>query len=505
MAPENNSEPKDLQWFLSSVESETLKLHNISFYLNQPTSECVQETENSITIKLSEEQQDNELDNINLSHFLIVLTTSKSPLNNLEFHQVEWNLQQVQNLGLLLDNLSVKQVVFKRNKFESDSMTELGEILRRNNGIKEVMFYGSSLKHVGATCLASALKDNECLEELQIWEDSIGSKGAEELSKMIEVNPNLKSLTIFDSNSITATPLVSAVLARNRAMEVHVWCGGKNGDISKVVEFVNMTLKIYRLDVSGCCRVATAMGMNSTVRTLDMSGVRLKSRWGKEFRYVLEQNRTLKEVTLSKTGLKDKGIVYVAAGLFRNCSLESLFVHDNRFSGIGVEHLLCPLSRFSSLQSQANVSLKSVTFGGGRSKIGRDGVAAILQMITTNETVTRLGIYDDKSLRPDDFVRMFKSLQKNASLRQLSLQGCRGVRGELVQEAIMETLQVNPRIEDIDLERTPLKIAGNADGIYQKLGQKEKSEPDLEVIKDMPLTEPKSCRVFFCGQEYAGK
>lgn len=219
----------------------------------------------------------------------------------------------------------------------------------------------------------------------------------------------------------------------------------------------------------------------------------------------MEQNHTLKEVNISRTCLKDKGVVYVAAGLFKNRTLESLYIHGNWFSGAGVEHLLCPLSRFSSLQRQANTTLKAVTFGGEKTKIGRDGVTAILHMLTTNETVTRLGIYDDQSMRPDDFVRIFRSLQKNASLRELGLQGCRGVRGDLLQQAIMETLQVNPWIEEIDLDRTPLQKMGKAEGIYQRLGRKERSEPEMDFFKDMPLSEPKSCRVFFCGQEYAGK
>ncbi|KAM1100768.1 hypothetical protein ACFX2B_007117 [Malus domestica] len=283
------------------------------------------------------------------------------------------------------------------------------------------MFSESGMGSAGAAFLASALKVNERLEELQIWEDSIGSKGAEELSKMIEVNSTLKVLTIFYSNSITATPLVSAVLARNRTVQVHVWSGENGERSSKVVEFLpeNSTLRIYRLDLLGACRVACALGWNSTVKSLYLTGVGLKSRWAKKFRWVLEQNQSLKEVILSKTWLKDKEVVYVAAGLFKNQSLESLYLDGNVFGGIGVEHLLCPLSRFSALQYQANITLKAVTLGVGRTKIGREGLVAILQMLTTNESLTRLGIYDDENLRPDDFVKLFKTLEKNASLRHL--------------------------------------------------------------------------------------
>ncbi|KAJ8766512.1 hypothetical protein K2173_023759 [Erythroxylum novogranatense] len=503
----SNQKLKDLQWLLEVTKSQSLNLQNISFCLSQPISGCYQETENSLNVNISKDSSSL------FSNILSDLGTAKSiqsTLTNLEFHRVEWGLEQMVYLGILVQHGSnVKQLMFRRNKFPKECLSELCEVFKSNGVIKEVIISESDIGSTGAGLIADALKVNESLEELQIWEDSIGSKGAEELSKMIEVNCTLKLLTIFDSHSLAAAPLISAVLARNRAMEVHVW-SGENGERStKVVEFVpdNSTLRIYRLDVSGACRVACALGLNTTVKSLDMSGVHLKSRWAKEFRWVLEQNQSLKEVRLSKTCLKDKGVVYVAAGLFRNKKLESLYLDGNWFNGVGIEHLLCPLSRFSALQSQANITLKSLAFGGGRTKIGRDGLAAIVQMLTTNETVTKLGIYDDESLRPNDFVKILRSLERNASLRYLSLQGCRGVQGELVVKSIMETLQVNPWLEEIDLARTPLQNSGKADAIYQRLGQNGKTEPEADtgLLKDMPLTEPKSCRVFFCGQEAAGK
>ncbi|OVA03829.1 Leucine-rich repeat [Macleaya cordata] len=498
---------RDLQWALQAINSEGENLHSISFYFSQPTTGCFKETENSMNINIWTNKDSLQ----HFSHLLTVIGAAKNTqksLTNLEFQRVEWELEQVRNLRALLEkNQNIKQVVFRRNSFNTEGLWELSEMLRRNEGIKEIIFSESGIGSSGVGLLASALKDNDNLEELQIWDDSIGLKGAEELSKMIEVNSKLKLLIILDSNSITATPLISAVLARNRVMEVHIWSGESGGKHSKVVEFVpeNSTLRIYRLDLSGSCRVACALGWNSTVRSLDMSGIRLKSRWAKEFRGVLEQNRTLKEVILSKTCLKDKAIVYIAAGLFKNQFLESLYVDGNWFSGVGVEHLLCPLTRFSALQNQANTSLKSVTFGGGRTKIGRDGIAAILQMLITNQSLVRLGIYDDESLRQEDFVRIFRSLERNATLKYLSLQGCKGVEGELVLQTIMETLQVNPWIEDIDLTRTPLHSAGKTQEIYQKLGQNGKIEAEIDLLKDMPLTAPKSCRVFLCGQEFAGK
>ncbi|KAI3755914.1 hypothetical protein L1987_55723 [Smallanthus sonchifolius] len=502
----SNQNLRDLQWLLQSIQTQTLNLKSISFHLSQPTSCCHQQTQDSIHINISNETH------FQFSNILTLLSscsTTRFSLQNLEFYQVEWDLEEVKNLELLLANSSnVKRVEFKKNKINFECMDGLAKILKKNKVVKEIMLCESRIGSYGASLIASALKINTCLEELQIWEDSIGSKGAEEISKMIEANSTLKLLIIFDSSSITATPLISAVLARNRSIELHVWSGEHDQNTSsKVVEFApeSSTLRIYRLTVSGACRVACALGWNTTVRSLDLTGVKLKSWWAKEFRWVLEQNRSLKEVNLSKTWLQNKGVVYVAAGLFKNQSLEILNLDDNRFNGVGVEHLLCPLTRFSTLQIQANVTLKSITFGGKRSKIGRDGLIAVLQMLSTNQTVTRLGIYEDQSLRPQDFIRVFKSLERNASLKCLSLQGCKGVDGDLVLKAIMETLQVNPWIEEIDISRTPLQVSGKAEEIYLKLGQNAKSEPEVDLLKDMPMTVPKSCRIFICGQEFAGK
>ncbi|KAG6592075.1 Protein TORNADO 1, partial [Cucurbita argyrosperma subsp. sororia] len=488
----------DLESTLHALGPDNPFPQSLTFHLSQSTSFCHVETENSMKVDISRDNSPY------FSRFLTALSCHSS-LRSLEFHHVDWELAQMRELCRLVeDNPSVRHVVFRRNRLSNECLAELCCVLRINRGIKELTFSECGIGSVGVGLIASGLKVNDSLEEFQVREDSIGSKGVEELSKMVEENSTLKLLSIFDTNSITVTPLIAAVLAMNRNLEVHIW----SGKSSKVVEFVpgSSTLRIYRLDMNGARTVACSLGLNSTVKTLDMTGIQLKSRWAREFRWVLEQNRCLREVKLSKTHLKDEAIVHIAAGLFKNKHLQSLFLDGNLFTGIGVEHLLCPLSRFSTLQLQANITLRYVAFGGRRNKIGRDGLAAILHMLTTNETLTHLGIYDDHSLKPNDIVRIFRSLEKNASLRHLSLPGCKGVDGDMVLQTITGMLEVNPWIEDIDLSGTPLQNSGKANGVYQRLGQNRNTdlEPPVDSL-DTTLTEPKSCRIFLCGQEYAGK
>ncbi|CAH2069805.1 unnamed protein product [Thlaspi arvense] len=506
MASEADQCSIDLSLFLKAIQDPDqnfFNLQTLTISASGVSTHCQVITENSsMNINVTSSSA--------ICQIFIELATSletHTSVSNLEFEGIAWQIEPMQCLGIFLDNTSkIKQLTFKRNRFSEQSMSALSEIMKRNTSLKEVMFIESRVGFRGATLLGSALQVNASVEELQIWQDSIGSKGAEELSKMIEKNSSLKVFSIFDSSPLTAAPLISAVLGMNRETEVHVWGEDRKRDrCSKVAEFLpeSRTLMIKQSDIPGSCRVVAALGMNTTVRSLDMTGSNLNSQWAKDFRRVLEQNKTLQEVKLSRTGLKDKAIVYVAAGLFKNKTLARLYVDGNQFGRFGVEDLLCPLTRFFSLQRQANITLTSIAFGGPNTKIGRHGVTAILKMLTTNATVAHLGIHDDVSLGPYDYVQIFKSLQKNESLRRLSLQGCKGVRGDRVLAAIVETLQVNPLIEVIDLARTPLHDSGKADEIYAMLGYNGRSIDEAEM--DVPLTEPKSIRVFLCGQDYAGK
>jgi len=110
----SNQDLRDLQWVLHAIRSESLSLHNISFYLSQPTSGCYQETENSLNINISKDSLQQ------FSHILTVLGTAKNiqSLRNLEFHRVEWELQQLINLGVLLENSSNIKPCFKETDSE---------------------------------------------------------------------------------------------------------------------------------------------------------------------------------------------------------------------------------------------------------------------------------------------------------------------------------------------------------------------------------------------------
>lgn len=511
--------PSNLEYIrdVADIDLQEYKgVENIAFYQVQTNlgSGLSMESERSLRIHICTDRNGvNFL--LEFLHHLVESKESYRNVTNLLFHCIEWHPEEIRLLCSYLGSGSnVKQVGFQKNLFNTKSAVTLvpfSEMLQRNNSMKAVVFNDCRVGATGATLLASALANNRCVEEFQVWEDSIGSKGSEELSKMIEVNYMLKLLIILDNSCIAAAPLISAVLARNRRVEVHIWGQNRGArgstDSCKIVEFLPVTgnMRIYNnINSTGLQRVACALAWNTTVTTLDMTGVPLKSMWTKELRGVLDRNKSLKAIKLTRCCLRDKAVVYIAAGLFKNKYLESLSLDGNRFSGVGLEHLLCPLSTFSPLQTQANSTLKVLRFGGERTNVGRYGVAAILQMLETNQSLIQLAICDDASLRSNDVIKIFTSLERNATLRILSLRGCKGVEGEAVLQTIMNTLQVNPWIEEIDLHATPLHIAGKTDQIYEKLGQNG-SLPLPNDMLDLPQSAPACCRVFLCGQESAGK
>ncbi|KAM0823016.1 hypothetical protein ACQ4PT_071148 [Festuca glaucescens] len=359
--------------YVTEIDLQEYKdVENIAFYqvaANLGSGLCM-ESERSLRIHICTDHNDVNF----LLEFLHHLVESKDHyrnVTNLLFHGIEWQPEGIQLLcSYLGPGSNVKQLEFQKNMFSTKSaiaLVPLSEMLQTNNTLNAVVFNDCRIGATGATLLSSALANNRSVEEFQVWEDSIGSKGAEELSKMIEVNYMLKLLIILDNSSIAAAPLMSAVLARNRRVEVHIWGhsrdtrGGMNS--CKIVEFLPATgnMRIYNnINSTGLQRVACALAWNTTVTTLDMTGVPLKSKWTKELRGVLDRNRSLKAIKLTRCCLRDKAVVYIAAGLFKNKYLESLILDGNRFGGVGLEHLLCPLSTFSPIQTQANSTLKTI-------------------------------------------------------------------------------------------------------------------------------------------------
>jgi hypothetical protein len=164
--------------------------------------------------------------------------------------------------------------------------------------------------------------------------------------------------------------------------------------------------------------------------------------------------------------------------------------------------ILDPLNSHSG-NPPLNQSLKVLLFDG--SNIGGDGgaIKAIAEMLRTNNSLTKFSIKWDHTLKPSDVCTILSSLEKNQPLRQLGFPGCEHVEGVEVLGKMMDLLRVNPWLTQIDLRNTPLEREGQA---AQVRAQLERNAQDyMKVVRGMPRVPPKFTKVFLCGNAYSGK
>jgi len=383
-----------------SIRPQTPSLETISFNQLRDSdstgSNIIIDTEESLNINILEHRENDDT-------FLVLLQALNEnlTLKSWNFIGVIWSTREVEVLcNVVKRSSSLKKLSFQQSYLNPNGIKMLAEMLKKNGVIKALSFCKCDIRQTGASAIASALKTNKCLEGLQIWEDSIGSIGAEELAKMIEVNSSLRRLMVSDMQSIPTSSMVSATLGRNRNLELQIWNSESQGEPAKVVELIpsNKVLRIYRIDTSGSYRIACALARNNTIENMDISGNHINSKCAQEFRRVLQENRSLKHLNMSNTGMSAKSVYYIASALFSNHTLQSLQLERNPMGGEGIERLLCPLSRFKPGQQQANTSLKFLSIGGPQNKMGSYGVSALVQMISTNQSLLKFAINDDGSM-----------------------------------------------------------------------------------------------------------
>lgn len=144
----SSQKTRDLQWTLQAIRSGKTNLQNISFFHTQSTSGSFQESDNSSSISFSANNDDDN-DGINYFNQLLAAlaaaareTNHTTPMN-LSFHSVDWKPGPLQNLRCLLlgkNNSNIRQLEFQRNMFGASGLSELSDMIGRNNILKVVIF-----------------------------------------------------------------------------------------------------------------------------------------------------------------------------------------------------------------------------------------------------------------------------------------------------------------------------------------------------------------------------
>ncbi len=214
---------------------------------------------------------------------------------------------------------------------------------------------------------------------------------------------------------------------------------------------------------------------------------------------MLTDNHSFKRLVLHGANVSAFGAASIEAMLTVNSTIEELSLESNPLGPDGMESLLRPLTGNIG-NPPANMSIKHLTIG--ENNIGSRGAKAIAEMLRTNKTLKQLKLQCENSIGPDDVCMILESLRENKSMTHLDLSFCNAVQGDEVLIGIMDLLQINPWLEDINMENTPLEREGYSLHVKAQL-QKNKQE-HIMVMRDMPKGRPSSARVFLCGHAFSG-
>jgi hypothetical protein len=218
------------------------------------------------------------------------------------------------------------------------------------------------------------------------------------------------------------------------------------------IDFSDRKLSIEEVQLL-CQNLLPALNSLTVVGGLDNDGLEIVCE-------KMAHNCVLKNLApwnLLHAGMSNAG-ASLGSMLATNSTLDSLDLGWTNLGPNGVESLLQPLTGHATAQPR-NKSLTHLFISGDSSEMGQGAGEAIAHMLRTNDTLTHFGIVccDCVGLEPSDVCKILESLQKNQRLLSLNLRGCQGVKGPDVSAKMMDLFQMNRSLTHIDLSETPLE------------------------------------------------
>ena len=208
-----------------------------------------------------------------------------------------------------------------------DGAKNIGETLRTTNTLKHLKIPDNPIGDVGISAISDNLHNDQTLIQLVADNCEFHSKGAESVGRMLEVNKTLKSLSIFN-NSIGDDGLsaISDNLHNNQTLiQLDVsYCNVHSkgiGSIGKMLE-VNKTLKFLNISNNpigddGISTIATGITTNTSTALieLDIHNCEIHNQGTKSIVDVLERNKTLRSINISRYHIGDDEKLTLAHGM----------------------------------------------------------------------------------------------------------------------------------------------------------------------------------------------
>ena len=308
---------------------------------------------------------------------------------------------------------------FSDNHITSDGLKWFLEIpIQLLQQLKKLEFGYNELDGPALNTFCGAIPNLTHLQELTLYENPIGKGGAVEVLKCLHhYKTPLKELILNDT-------------------------GVGEEDCAQLALLIDLKVLVIGDNSLSSNSVASIMEgqlQNSTIQELQMEDSHLSEKNFVSLSSLLQQSVCqLRELDISRCGIRCEGAVHLGTSLTNNHSLTRLEIEDNPIGDIGATALgnmirdntvletlymnRCEITSQGFVQLAAglisNTSLKTLSLS--FNQCGIEGAKAIGNMLEENKTLQALLLYGDDSLEEGVAVIM-ADLQHNTTLSQLWL------------------------------------------------------------------------------------
>ena len=353
----------------------------------------------------------------------------------------------------LHNNTTVQKLDLSLNQLTNDEMITIANTFKYNNTLKEVNLSQNQIGIAGMNALSSCVKcaGTISLEYIDLSKNNsspwsvycdiirhcfgnrltlCGDKGIKEHIKEIkdslQSNMMLKSLTLCKVG-ITRQPSNSVVFVNNKMIQSNAVTHVSNGKLCGLLDYNKVKtilgsqpITVQKAVINGRLQFCTNReeALNIT-RVVEIN--------------ILYSNCSPKSINLSKSGLDDDAVCFIAFGLYNNTTVEKLDLSHNNITDNGAIAISDSLECNNSLK-ELNLSQNEIKFGG---------------MIKLSEAVQQITSlkYVDLSGNNVSPWGVYCAIIRQCYVSSLTLCGDEGIKEHV--EEIKDSLQVNNKLQTL--------------------------------------------------------
>lgn len=293
---------------------------------------------------------------------------------------------------------TISKLKMKKTGCTADAVVAFAQLLKSNTSLRDLDLSENDLRDSGVGMLAEALKKNTTLLKLNLRNTAASGPGILSLASAIEVNSTLTHLIVnFEDvrgNSVSCWPTFMRSLALNQSLRTLTLPGVAQfcpawSDLEQVL-IKNETLLDLEVSESRpdpLIRFSPSIGPGSRLRSLNLSHHRFPRthvKWTENLGAALLVNKTLTELRLRGTTLRDASIEPIAAALHVNSTLLRLDLSENYGVSNHTAHLFAKVFETNCTLEVLDLSAcESINDVGGRYLFDAAKIFGVVKVLGT--------------------------------------------------------------------------------------------------------------------------